>query len=46
VASEFFEQGDLEREQLHAEPIVSLEYLCVTTGSPYNITIFGVFEKF
>ena len=24
VANEFFEQGDVEREQLHSEPIVSL----------------------
>ena len=27
VASEFFEQGDMERSQLNSEPIVSLKQL-------------------
>ncbi len=27
VASEFFQQGDIERNQLHVEPIVCFEFL-------------------
>ena len=29
VASEFFQQGDIERTQLHVEPIVYLKISCL-----------------
>lgn len=38
VSSEFFEQGDIERQELNITPIVSFfKFLCAV-GPPYNMS--------
>ena len=43
VAAEFFEQGDLERSQLQAEPIVSVSFKS-TNYEGFNVYVVWLFK--